>query len=502
MTFILDILHWLWNLLESSVEAVEVWFLTRQWELAPGGLPACLVAAVVLFVVLGQRSKPAVAVAEPYRQEFHAAIAAKDYDRAELFLRKLNDLQVADNSSRFQFAILAGSTGRFVEAFEQISALAPADRIGYPPAHLWMAERELRRQAAWTAEQRGSFIHHLTAAKTDSTLKPRAAELLGFLHLSGGDFPAAVEELRTIGDPTLNARIALAIACHLAGRRDESQTAWSGVVSACERQLTVAPDNNDLRLLLAIAHSYLQQQDRALQVLREGLQRTSGAEDHRLKDALGLAIAQRLGGTIPPGHHSEGDREKLLQELLDLAPSSTAVALRLLRWPSGDSNESQRIQNELRRRAEADGPGGASLLALLGTTAAQAGQIAVARQHLEQANRRTPNNPMVLNNLAWALANSQPPELGRALELAQDAARLRPDHPEIRETRGQILFSLGKWQAAIDDLEWSLPKVPPPSRPAIHRTLSKAYGQLGDAPRAEKHRALATQPAEGAPTKK
>ena len=86
-----------------------------------------------------------------------------------------------------------------------------------------------------------------------------------------------------------------------------------------------------------------------------------------------------------------------------------------------------------------------------------------------------------------------------ALKLAEDAVRLQPEHAEIRETRGQILLGLRKWQAAVDDLEWSLAKVTTSSRPAIHAALAEAYGQLGDAARAEQHRALAAPPEAAVP---
>src|SRR5688572_2780959 len=111
ISFLFGIWEWIWQLLESTVERIEIWFVTRRWEFMPGGLPALLVAGTLLFIVIGQQSKPAVAVAEPYRQAFRAAIDAKDYERAELFLRKLIDLKVADDGSRFQFALLANEKG-------------------------------------------------------------------------------------------------------------------------------------------------------------------------------------------------------------------------------------------------------------------------------------------------------------------------------------------------------------------------------------------------------
>ena len=324
-------LEWVWHLLESFVERIELWFVTRRWELAIAGLPACLVAAVLLFIIRGQQSKPAVAVAEPYRQALYAAMQAHDYERADLFLRKLQELQAADDNSRYQFAMLAAAEGKPEIAMEQIWALAPDGEEGYPPAHLWLAVDDLKRMASWNAEDHRRCMQHLNFAKADSGLRPRASELLGILHLLERDYVAAANELKSISQPTFITRVALAVAVQLANQQAASRTAWLEVAEASEEHLVATPGRTETRLVLASTYSRLGQNDKAIQVLRDGLQLPAGAADQRLQKGLELALSQRLNAS----QRSLDDpayQQRLLPVLLEPTADPPAVAMKLIGW--------------------------------------------------------------------------------------------------------------------------------------------------------------------------
>lgn len=321
--------EWVWQLLESAVERVELWFATRRWELAAEGLPACLVAVVLVFIILGQRSKPAVAVAEPYRQALHAALQAHDYERADLYVRKLQDLQAADNNSRYQFALLAAEKGKTEASLEQFWTLAPDGEEGYPPAHLWLAMRDLRRFTDWKADDRQRCLQHLGFAKADDRLRPRATELLAILFLLEHNYDAAEKELTSLSNPSLTGRVALAISAEQANQKESTRTAWSSVAEACETQLAATPDQPETRLVLAIAYSRIGQNDKAIQVLRDGLQLPAGAANRQLRNALEWATAQRLGSILPT-FTDAAKRQRLLEMLLDSDANSSAAALQLL----------------------------------------------------------------------------------------------------------------------------------------------------------------------------
>jgi predicted Zn-dependent protease len=109
--------------------------------------------------------------------------------------------------------------------------------------------------------------------------------------------------------------------------------------------------------------------------------------------------------------------------------------------------------------------------------------------HLEQAYQLAPHMGVVANNLAWVLANAQPPDLPRALTLMNTVLERWPNEPLYRDTRGEVLVKMGRWKEALTDLQAALPAYP--NHPALHLRLAETYEHLGIPEMAAEHRRLA-----------
>ena len=68
-----------------------------------------------------------------------------------------------------------------------------------------------------------------------------------------------------------------------------------------------------------------------------------------------------------------------------------------------------------------------------------------------------------------------------------------PDTPGFRETRGQILVRMGRWQQAVTDLEFALPSQV--SKRGTHKALAEAYRGLNLRDLAAEHERRASEPA-------
>ena len=114
--------------------------------------------------------------------------------------------------------------------------------------------------------------------------------------------------------------------------------------------------------------------------------------------------------------------------------------------------------------------------------------IANAMLHLELASELMPQSGAVLNNLAVAMALRDDPDLEMALKISNAAIEQteRPT-PHFYETRGQILYQLGSFQAAIPDLERALAE--PNLAKKAHEMLAVSYDRVGDRELANAHRA-------------
>jgi len=99
-----------------------------------------------------------------------------------------------------------------------------------------------------------------------------------------------------------------------------------------------------------------------------------------------------------------------------------------------------------------------------------------AEKDLLQALSFQPDNPMILNFLAYSWANKGV-NLSKALEYAKHAASLRPDDGYILDSYGWTLFRLSQYKDSVTWLEQAVAQVPEDSTLLDH--LGDAYWQVG-----------------------
>jgi tetratricopeptide (TPR) repeat protein len=122
-------------------------------------------------------------------------------------------------------------------------------------------------------------------------------------------------------------------------------------------------------------------------------------------------------------------------------------------------------------------PESEAVLAQLGLVLDQAGRKPDARQAYEASLKVGPNNVVVLNNLAYLMAETNA-DLDVALTYAQKAQTLDPHTPEISDTYGWILLKKSLAEQAIPVFKDLVNRVPGNSTYRFH--LAMAYSQKGD----------------------
>ena len=98
----------------------------------------------------------------------------------------------------------------------------------------------------------------------------------------------------------------------------------------------------------------------------------------------------------------------------------------------------------------------------------------------EKGLQRYPQAHSLMNNLAWAMAHQDSPDLPRALELATEAVTSAGEHPiqlEYLATRGTLHRLSSKWTDSIADLEKVLSHLP--HRVQLKAQLAESYTQVG-----------------------
>jgi len=118
---------------------------------------------------------------------------------------------------------------------------------------------------------------------------------------------------------------------------------------------------------------------------------------------------------------------------------------------------------------------------------------AVAREALEIDETTI----QAYNNIAWIKSNIEPVQMDEALQMANRAVELaelsKTDQlPRFCETRGQIHFKRGNWQATITDLRRALNgELQLDELLQTHSALARSYNELGQPEAAAAHRSKA-----------
>lgn len=473
------------------------------------GVPALLcLAAGSASPALLRRVDPAIV----QTRCLETARQAERTDNLELWglsLRRLQAFSPKDLALRFRYAEYLKKDGQPDRAARLIRSLAPLDEPGYAPAQLWVALSTLQQDPPKNADDAAKLIKHLEWSLVGPDAPPTAHAMLGEFHFREGRWAEAAKHLDAAAATRPDLGLMLAVTQRRLGRE-------TAAVTAAERALAVLVKNRkadpaDLTVAVRQADSlvFLGRRNEALQLLNQ-LNLTEADAGLRLAAAqlyLTLATAAAPGRRQPIDGPADAafplnseaalavstellGQIDLIERALLLAPNHPGILMFIARLATQPGT--QGIANlEVLENALAGGKAPAAVHLVLGTNSYLNGDIEKGTVHLEQAYRLDSRMSVAANNLAYVLATSPMPQLDRALDLVESALRSMPNRAEFRETRGQILYRLGRHQEALADLEFALRLLP--RQPPLHAALAEVYTALGDPSLAARHRALAAE---------
>lgn len=211
--------------------------------------------------------------------------------------------------------------------------------------------------------------------------------------------------------------------------------------------------------------------------------------DKREVEALAVARdVQRQRPTAPIGYALEGDIRAASQNWVESAgafrkalerakTADVAIKLHAVLGRAGKQVEADRVAEDWLKSQPKD----LQFRGYLAERAMGAGQFGEAVKQYEAIQKAAPENPMVLNNLAFAAGRQKDP---RAIGFAEQALKLAPNNPAILDTLGMLEVEKGDLQQGIARLEKA--RELSPKALAIRLNLAEAYGKAGKKPEARK----------------
>ncbi len=472
---------------------LSLWWHSRDHLLFLAGLPALLVGVAGVSLVALAATTTRQEVEGRYLDQARSAFKAGDYPAAMTCYDRLAYHSKERPDIKFELARTAAAMGQTRLALATMAGLAPPDKLGYAPAHLWMA-RFFRNQRNYTQapEVLGLAEAHLLHALEGELEDPNEAHaLLGEIYLIKRQFDLAEPHLNKAVRTRPEMRMRLAEMHALRHDPEAARREAGSVASYYRARVESDLKNIQARLILVNAVRFLEEFPQAVAILEEGLALDSESANRQIyRQALGEVYACWLQTLDRKADTSFDERLRLLDLGLNYDPCNPGLLKALFALTRKQGPEAAAARTALQKLL-ARGEASPMAHMALGLVAWENHKESEARLHLEAAYRLAPENPEVANNLAFILSQSSPPDLPRALELITLALRRYPENPTYRGTRGHIRLRMEKWEDARFDLEAALNA--DRKNPGHHADLAEAYAHLGDPDLAAEHRRLAQE---------
>ncbi|MEM6798448.1 MAG: tetratricopeptide repeat protein [Planctomycetota bacterium] len=502
LLFLVWLLTPLWWPVLTAIGFLNAWINTRNPREMVLCVPALLLAAPFAYVAIAGTSQSQGEIADRYKLAVRDALESGDHARVFLFERKLAQLGVDTRRADYRNAAALADDGDLPAAYERMKRLAPVDRPGYPSAHAWIAQRLIAGEL--TEEHEPTLAVSDAEADAADPRFPLADKHLGHLEELGAAGPQ-VTRLRAL---SLAGQGRFAPAAELLA----PVAASNRVAAALRLRWLLAARSPDLAKEQAadLLELYAQQAGRETPTSRDCQIRAMAADLVRDDAALEAALADWRTAepdSTEPRRLLAALRQRQVDRLLATrTATSGAIIDRLCEAAEFGSQRAwitQRVQLIYRRSQQsvasrrtwelllATPNANPDLREPLGAVAAAGGEIVAARRVLGTLIDEGVDRPVVWNNYAWALNQQPEPDAAAALRAADRALLLKPDDPRFRETRGQVLITLGRWREAVEELEFALNRMP--DSPNIHRSLAAAYDALEQPQLARSHREQANR---------
>lgn len=265
-------------------------------------------------------------------------------------------------------------------------------------------------------------------------------------------------------------------------------------ISSLSRLVALRPNSVTALLLLAEAYTVTKDSERAVETLRRAQvaapldaqvpQRLAATllAAGKPAEALGVARAlQKQPATELVGYGIEGDLEAAQKRWRE---SAAARRIALRKQPTAERAMALHEALQGYDKAEAaafaarwiaEHADDSAFLVYLGDRALAAGDHAQAELRYAAALRLKPDEPSVLNNLAWVTLQLRKPG---AIEMAEKLNRLAPNQPAFMDTLAMALAADKRWERAIE-LQHRAVELDASRTPGLRLHLAQMYIDAG-----------------------
>lgn len=285
---------------------------------------------------------------------------------------------------------------------------------------------------------------------------PRAHKMLGQAHLAARDVPQALDAFSR--QSTLLPRAAQPLV-ELAE------------VQSLNKDFAAAEQS--LRKALGLNAVHLEAQQRlsailvATQRIDEALAVAHGVQKQRPASSAGWVLEGDIHAAVKSwAPAQQGYRKAFERE----GVGQTLVKLHAAYMLGGKTADAAKLAGDWLRAQPRD----LFIRNYLAEAAIATGRLADAEKLYREMDAIRPDDPNVINNLAWIAGQRGDPG---AMALAERAVALAPQNPAILDTLGELQMAQGQPEKGLESLRKAVDIAP--DRPVLRANLARAYAQVG-----------------------
>ena len=458
----------------------------RQWRHLLFGIPAIL-GLVTIGVVAVRVDLQASALLQVYDREALLAFQKEDWEKAELMYDRLLLLANADRPrANFNLGIVLEKQGEMERAFAIMRQIAPASATGgFAAAHRWLADKAFQDPGTFRSPEALEVLRtHYEHARIRFPRDPTIHYGLARYYIAVGVVAKASESLLAAARLSPDYYFSLGLWQHRINQRKRAAVSFEQAAIYYASVVARDPDNSMARFRWASCQTNLGNPKESLRILAEGAALDSSTDYAPAMANACVYVFDGMAGSTVVDHRA---RLAWLRQALRHVPNFPPALTRLAAYAVGQADGEVA---EMFEALLATGGEVAFVHFVIGIRSWQTGEQEKSLFHFSRAYKMDPEMLDTGNNLAWVLSEKEHPDLERALKIIESVLRVDDTNPVHRDTRGQILAKLSRWEEAIDDLEFALQSSKMSGDEKLHQALAETYEALGQKSLASKHREI------------
>ncbi len=506
---------WIWSIVYADPAAIvtgiwdafDAWRVTRNWRALIWFTPAFCVLVLCFGTILWGMTRSKADLRDRYLQlaEKEAPILVQAADArpktadtdnasnvvevtpkkpgvqfseyADLLYRRVLQLESNNVRARYYVAYRVGASGNVVQARSMMQELAPDKAKGFEPAHAWVATDMIQRFGRGELDERAkdALIHHLEIASTWEQADINLLLIYSGILESQGRVDEAIKVCRQAANRDSTLHLAVAEICNRAKYNSQANDEATAAIKVLKVNFGTDLEKETDRVGVARAHLIRNEPDEAVKILAEGLQ--FNADRPMVKRMLSEVLRLKYRASFRQTASGIELNMNLLEAAANVDPGNPSVGEEIAQLSQMGVAASENTIETLKKQL-ANGTASAITHTLLGNAYASRSLWPKAISHWELALGQNPNLVLVLNNLAVAMAQQDPKNVTRSLEMIDKAlAIVGGSDAELFDSRGQVLLAAGQPKEAISWFEKSLGL--DTNRVATREGMIKAAEQAG-----------------------